>query len=293
MISSLLSLYIASSIQPNLSAEINESELQSISVSAVNEEKKTIKKNEFVSPVIYAEGVIAMDLNSDTILFEKNLHEKRAIASITKLMTALIILEENNIYDIVTISQNAANIEGSQMYLRAGEKITIENLIYGIMIQSANDAAYALAEYNAGSVSAFVEKMNKKASILGLINTNFANPAGLDNPHNYSTPFDIAKLAKTVYQKPLIQVAANTKEMQVNSVKGGLQHKLTNTNKLLDSYLHIKGLKTGKTNSAGLCLVAIGENNGNNIITVVLNSPDRFKESKILIDWVFRAYNWI
>lgn len=252
-----------------------------------------IKKNEYIKPLIDARSAIAIDEKSGTILFEKNSHQKLPIASITKLMTILIILEENQLSDIVKVKQSAAGTEGSTMYLRTDEEITVNNLLHGALIASANDAAAALAEYNAGSQQEFVKKMNQKAKLLGLTDTHFANPIGLDSSSNYSSSFDIAKLAKEVYKNPLVKEIALMKEFSVQSVDGKYTHKLESTNQLLDSYLNIKGLKTGRTTSAGECLVSIAEDeNQNQILTVVLNSPDRFRETKILTDWIFRAYNW-
>ena len=208
-------------------------------------------------------------------------------------MTMLIILEENDIGEVVKVSANAATVEGSEMFLRPDEEITVKNLLFGCIIHSANDAAVALAEHNAGTVKAFVEKMNTYALKLGLVNTHFSNPIGLDETDNYSSAYDIAKLSKHLYQKEFIRDAAVLKELDVKSVDGNYTHKLKSTNDLLGSYLKVKGLKTGSTDKAGLCLVAIAENDkGNDIITVVLDSPARFTETKILIDWVFRAYNW-
>ncbi|MFC1616319.1 D-alanyl-D-alanine carboxypeptidase family protein [Patescibacteria group bacterium] len=303
MVSSFLSLYIASAMQPGI-------ENQAIDIEAIptktsvemtnfdisdllNNNLKPIKKPQFVAPIINASSSISMDLNTGAVLYEKEAHQRRPLASITKLMTILIILDENKLEEEVIVSSNAANTEGSTMYLVAGERITVENLLKGALIQSANDAAVALAEFNAGNVNSFIEKMNKKALDLGLINTHYENPTGLDQPNNYSSAYDIAKLAQHIYSYNFITQTAPIQNMEVKSVNGRLTHKLEATNELLDSYLNIKGLKTGRTQAAGLCLVAVAENeNKNQIISVVLNSPDRFKESKILLDWVFRAFNW-
>lgn len=252
-----------------------------------------IKNLRNISPVISAQSSIVLDLNSGVFLYEKDIHTQRPIASITKLMTSILILEENKLDEIVTISENAANTEGSTMNLQAGEKISLENLLYATIIHSANDAAMALAEHNAGNTEKFVEKMNKKAKDIGMSKTNFSNPTGLDDPNNYSSVHDIALLGTKAYQLPFIQKAATTKEMEVKSITGDLSHKLESTNKLLYSYLQINGLKTGSTDQAGQCLVAIASNQDHNqILTVVLNSPDRFQESKSLIDWTFKAYTW-
>ncbi len=259
----------------------------------IEKTKTPIKNNQYISPIINAKGVISMDLSTGETLYGKNIHARLPMASITKLMTILIILEENDENDVVTISSNAASTSGSTMHLRRGEKITIKNLLYGSLIGSANDAAVALAEHNAGSVEEFVKKMNKRGSELGLINTNFQNPIGFDHPNNYSSAHDIAKLGKFLYNNRFIQESSSIKNIVVHSTNGKYAHKLENTNELLDSYLTIKGLKTGRTQSAGLCLTNIVENeNGEKIITVVLNSPARFTESKILADWTFRAYTW-
>lgn len=300
MLTSLLSIYIASALQGNLKetpmVEPKTSIIKTASLNLSNileSSKAPLKDPYYISPIIESESSIAIDLNTGEILFEKNIDSRMSIASITKLMTILIILEENKLDEIVTISSNAASTSGSTMHLKANEEITIENLLYGALINSANDATVALAEYNSGSVSAFVEKMNLKVKDLGLINTNFSNPIGLDGPNNYSSAFDVAKLAKEVYQHDFIGKAAKIKNLSVSSVSGNYTHSLASTNELLDSYLGIKGLKTGKTDAAGLCFVAVAENEDNNeIITVVLNSPARFPETKILVDWVFRAYNW-
>lgn len=303
MITSLLSLYITSVISPNLGNNFQYNipdttpivRATSFDFSSLGEtDSIPIKNPEFIAPIINAKSTIAIDLKTGTILYEKNAHQRVSIASITKLMTILIILEENDLSEEATVSQNAATTTGSTMFLRAGEKITLENLLYGALINSANDAAVALAEHNAGSTKDFVEKMNKKALSLGLVNTKFSNPIGLDESNNYSSAYDVAKLAKYVYQKQLIRTIAAIKETKVSSVDGAYTHELKSTNELLDNELYkFKGLKTGQTDAAGLCLSSIAENDeGNEIITVVLNSPARFTETKILVDWVFRAYNW-
>ena len=235
-----------------------------------------------------------MDLESESILYEKNKHQRMPIASITKLMTVLIAIEENDLNEEVTITSESSLVEGSTMNLQTGETITVENLIYGALINSGNDAATALAIHNAGSQEEFIKKMNKKALSMGLINTHFANPTGLDNPNNYSSPYDVARLAKQIYKNEFIEETVNLQMKEVYSVDLKYKHNLHNTNKLLDNqFIHFHGLKTGRTDAAGECLVSVAENDdGNKIINVVLNSPDRFKESKFLTDWTFRAYNW-
>jgi len=303
MLSSLISFYITAALQPILALPTNEN-IPIIEEASVNIAKLDffdllsvspipIKKDGFIAPVISAASSIAIDNQTGEVLFEKSIHTKRQIASITKLMTAIVILEESDLNSIVTVSPEVKYADGSEMFLRTGEQITVESLMYGLIINSANDAAVALAEFNAGSTEEFVKKMNKKALELGLLNTHFQNPIGYDNSYNYSSAYDVAMIARYAYQKPFIRSAATIKEFEVTSTDNAYTHKLESTNELLDSYLNIKGLKTGRTELAGLCLVAIAENeNQNDIISVVLNSPARFTESKILIDWIFRAYIW-
>ncbi len=246
-----------------------------------------------IAPVLKAKSILAVDLKNGMPLFESNAYERRPIASITKLMTVTIILEENKLSDIVTVSKAASQVEGSKIWLAQGEKISVENLLYASLVHSANDAAYALAEYNSGDAKTFVAKMNQKAKELGLHDTNFTNPVGLDEPENYSTAYDLAILARYAYGKSFVRKAAVIKEMEISSTNGKLNHKLETTNDLLGSYLKVLGLKTGTTDLAGQCLIAIIENDsGNDILTVMLNSPSRYSETKLLADWVFRTFNW-
>ncbi len=272
------------------------------------------KNTQYISPVIKAKSAIAVDLDSGLILYEKNIHETLPIASITKLMTSIIVLEENNLEDIITVSKNATKTIGSKIWLAAGEKITLENLLKAVLINSANDAAIALAEYNSNTTENFANKMNEKSKSLGLISSTFYNPTGLDEEitttstvadtatptspsssiqSNTSTAYDLSLLAHYAYSKNFIRKTVIKKEEEIASVDEKITHKLTSTNDLLKSYLKVLGLKTGTTDEAGECLIAIIQNDqGHNILTVVLNSPNRYTETKLLADWTFRAYQW-
>ncbi|MFA6305179.1 MAG: D-alanyl-D-alanine carboxypeptidase family protein [Candidatus Gracilibacteria bacterium] len=299
IISSILSLYIASIINPDFEAVPSYTDPGFASVlnidlgNILDTKSIPVKKNTYISPIISPKSAIAIDNETGAVLYEKNADEKLPIASITKLMTILVILDENELSDTVTVSSNASSAGGSTMFLRAGEKIAVENLIYGALIGSSNDAAVALAEYNAGSASTFVEKMNKKAKSLNLTNTHFSTASGLGDTDNYSSARDLSHLAQQVYKNKFIQHAAQLKEIEVLSTDGSITHKIKTTNDLLGGYLKVKGLKTGTTDAAGQCLVTIAENDaGHEITTVLLHSPDRFTEAKVLIDWVFRAFNW-
>lgn len=292
-------MYVASIINPDFEAVTSYKNAAFASVldidlgNILSSKSEPIKKSTYISPIIYPKSAIAIDNESKSVLFEKNADEKLPIASITKLMTILIILDENDLSDTVTISSNAASTGGSTMFLHIGEKIAVENLIYGALIGSSNDAAVALAEYNAGSTSAFIDKMNKKAKSLNLTNTHFSTASGLGDANNYSSARDLSILAQQVYANKFIKHAAELKEIEVLSVDGSITHKIKTTNELLGGYLNVKGLKTGTTDAAGQCLVTIAENDeGHEITTVLLNSQNRFTEAKVLIDWVFRAFSW-
>jgi D-alanyl-D-alanine carboxypeptidase len=255
---------------------------------------KPLKRNEeFVAPIIEAKSALVIDLETNQELFNQNPTEKLPIASITKLMTALIILEEHPMEEIVTITKESTEITGSKIWLFQDEKISIRDLLYAILIHSANDAAHALAIHNGGSVDKFVEKMNQKAQSIGLQNTNFSNPIGFDDPENFSNAYDLSLLGRHSFRQEFIRQAATINEMTIISIDGKFPHELKSTNLLLqNSNYSIKGLKTGSTDEAGQCLITVAElSNGRKILTVILNSQDRFLETKKLIDWAQRAYN--
>ncbi|MDP2625115.1 MAG: D-alanyl-D-alanine carboxypeptidase family protein [Candidatus Peregrinibacteria bacterium] len=244
-----------------------------------------------------AQSVIAIDLTSGKILYEKNSDTQRPIASITKLMTALIIAEEETPYSIVKVSENAASTEGSTIWLNTGEEMTVKDLMYGMMISSGNDAAMALAEYNAGSMDQFVRKMNQKAEQLGLTNTNYSNPMGFDSGYNYSSASDVAILSMYVLANDFLVEPVNLSTYQVESVSG-ISHEYISTNELLTrdigiQSLQIQGLKTGRTPEAGECLVTVASyENGTRIMTVVLASEDRFGDTENLLRWIDESYIW-
>lgn len=252
-----------------------------------------VKKEHAIAPVIEAQAAIIVDFDSGTVLYEKNPDTKLQIASITKLMTVIIALEEGDLDDIVYVSTNAAQTEGSKVWLYGGEEITLRNLLFAVLIHSGNDAAVAIAEHISGDVPTFVQKMNDKTKKIGLYSTHYENPIGFDALENYSTVHDLALLARYAYRKPFIRNAVVIPSMTISSVDGSLSHDLESTNELLDGFLTVLGLKTGHTELAGLCFVSIIENdNDNKIITVVLNSPARFTETKKLASWAFRSYTW-
>lgn len=251
-----------------------------------------MKQNSFFS--LQSKAGIVLDTDSDVILFEKRAKEKMQIASLTKLMTAIVVMENIDLSEIVEISKKAIDTEGNRVSLKVGEKLSVESLLYMLLLKSSNDAAVALAEHTALSVENFIILMNRKAGELGLKNTVFSCPSGLDDENNFSCAYDIAQLADYALGKPLLWEIMRTQEKTVFSADGARQYYLGNINKLLKYSVDVLGGKTGYTEEAGGCLFLLAQHpeNGRRIITVVLNSDDRFSESQRLFEWVFDSYQW-
>lgn len=223
---------------------------------------------------IGAQSAILEDGLTGRVLYEKDADRKSLIASTTKIMTALLVCENCNVLDIVEVPAEAAGVEGSSVYLQAGEKITVQELLYGMMLCSGNDAATALAIHCAGSVEAFSAQMNEKARLLGMNGTHFANPHGLDAPAHYSTARDLALLARYAMQNPLFAQTVATKTTRIGS------RVFTNHNKLLWRVEGAEGVKTGYTKAAGRILVSAVRRQGRCLIAVTINDAN---------DWVDHA----
>lgn len=254
-------------------------------------------KKENVEPLsLEAKAAMTIDFRSGAKIYEKNIHEKLQIASITKLMTAIIISEEESGEEKIKVSRKAANTPGSKIWLYPGEIITAGNLLEALLIHSANDAAVALAEYNAITEEEFVKKMNEKAEKIGLKETHFMNSTGLDNDENYSTAWDISLLATYAYKKARIRELVSRSEGKIRSVDGSITHDLKTTNEILGGPFNVVGLKTGNTILAGPSFVSVAKGPNpslrQEVITVVLNSPQRFAETSKLLEWTYNAYSW-
>ena len=234
---------------------------------------------------VSAEKAIVMDAVSGRVLFERNADKQSLIASTTKIMTALIICEQCNVLDRMRIPKDAVGIEGSSMYLKEGEVLTIQELLYGLMLSSGNDAAVALAIYCGGTVEEFAERMNDKARILGLQDTHFENPNGLDSPGHYSTARDLAVLAAYAMENPIFYKTVSAKTISV-----GERH-LRNHNKLLWQVEGADGVKTGFTKAAGRILVSSATRNGRRIIAVTLNDANDWQDHAKLLEEGFARYN--
>jgi len=246
-----------------------------------------VKEN--YEPQVTGQGVYVVDLPSFTPIFERNSHDQFLPASTAKVITALVAYDIYQPDDIITVN-NPLN-EGQVMGLIPGEKITVENLLYGTLVHSGNDAAYALAQYY--GFDQFVALMNKKAIQLGMGNSVFKNPAGLDNFDQYTTPFDLALAARAILTHPYLAKIVSTKEIVISDVDFKYFHKLTNVNKLLGEIQGVGGLKTGYTENAGENLVSFYKHNGHQFIIVVLKSADRFTDTTNIVQWLANNIEYI
>lgn len=245
-------------------------------------------KNEIKSPDTNSRACVVIDRNTNTILYGKNEKQKRKMASTTKIMTATVIIENFNLNDTIEVSKKAAGTGGSRLGLKFGDKITINDLLYGLMLRSGNDAAVALAEYAGGSIEGFAELMNKKASELGLTNTHFETPHGLDSDEHYTTAYELAILSNYALNNPTFAQIVGTKNYTITI--NGYPKQLNNTNELLGNLNGVYGVKTGFTNGANRCLVTACKRNDMDIICVVLGADTkkfRTLDSIKLINYVF------
>jgi len=249
----------------------------------------------YQEPSIGATSAIVMDTETSKILFAKNSTEDLAMASITKIMTALVVFRFSvDLNETVVVSENAVKTDGSRMYLMSGERMSVENLLKGMLIESANDAAVALADGMLGNETKFVEEMNKYAKDLGLKDTHFTNVYGADDSKHYSNAEDLARLAGYALQNETFRSIVGTAQITVADASGKFNHKLQNTNKLVGKYVNVIGVKTGTTAEAGASLIAAAKGEGGQtVVAVLLNSPERFNEGKALLDWALKAYTWI
>ena len=233
-----------------------------------------------------AQAAVLMDASSGRVLYAHNAHDRRLIASITKLMTALVALESGTeLSREVTVAPKWVGVEGSSIYLREGEKLTLETLLYGMLLRSGNDAALAVAEVCGGSEQAFVERMNEKARQLGMTDSHFANPSGLNHEEHYSSAYDMALLARACLENETLREMVSTKSIALG------ERSFTNHNKLLWQYEGCIGLKTGYTEKAGRTLVSAAQRDGMTLICVTLSDPNDWADHAALFDWGFSAYH--
>ena len=231
-----------------------------------------------------ATSAILVDVDSGRVLYEQNADARMLIASTTKILTALVAIEEGDLSDTVEVSREAASTEGSSMYLQEGEELTLEALLYGLLLCSGNDAAVAIADHVGGSQEGFVQLMNEKARELGMTASSFANPNGLDAEGHYSTARDMAKLACAAVENETLMRIASTRQVTI----GG--RTMTNHNKLLSYVDGCIGLKTGYTKAAGRTLVSCAERSGQRLVAVTLQDGNDWADHQALYDYGFSSY---
>ena len=239
------------------------------------------------TPSVSAQSAILIDANSQTVLYQKNADEILPMASTTKIMTALVALTEMPLDSVITVDARAVGVEGSSIYLTAGETLTLEQLLYALLLESANDAATAIAIGVAGSVEQFAEKMNLCAEELGLENTSFQNPHGLDAEGHHTTARELAAITAAALEIPAFATMVSTRKTTIPHDGTEGVRLLLNHNRLLREYDGAIGVKTGFTKRSGRCLVSCAERNGARLVSVTLNAPDDWKDHTSLLDYGF------
>ena len=241
-----------------------------------------------IVPAVTAEAAVVMDLDSGEILYGKNEHERRPPASLTKVMTGFLLITQADLQKTVTVSEQAASTGESSLNLKPGDVLTVNHLLHGALMKSANDACVALAEEAAGSEEQFARRMNLAACLLGCSNTNFCNSNGLPAENHYSSAYDLAVMPRAAMQQKQFAEIVQTQQYRVKWADGR-QMPVRNTNRLLREYPVAIGVKTGTTSEAGQCLIAVAEKAGKRIIVVVLKSRNRFYDAVQLLDYGLSA----
>ena len=245
---------------------------------------------QFLPLEMTAQGALVVDIGSRIRLYEKNPTLRFLPASTTKIMTALVALENYRLDEVIEV-KNLLD-EGQKMDLVLGEKITVENLLYGILVHSANDAAQVLAEHDPSGSAGFINKMNQKAIDLNLTNTHFTNPIGLDDSNHYTSAEDLAKLSLYALHNPVFKKMVGLPQITVADTTFTTFHTLKNINELLGKIPGVSGVKTGWTILAGQSLVTRLQRDGHEVLIVLLKSEDRFGETENLVNWIFQNFRW-
>lgn len=242
-------------------------------------------------PSISSRYAVVIDYESGRVLYEKNSNKVVPMASTTKIVTAIVALENSMLNEVVTVSRRSASIHGSTIGLKQGQKLTMEELLYGLMLRSGNDCAIAIAEHIGGCVDKFVDMMNSKAFNIGAYNTHFHSPHGLDADGHFTSTLDLALITRYALDNTEFAKIISTKDITFDGISG--KRAFHNINKLLYSLEGADGVKTGYTGKAGRCLVSTASRNNRRVICVVLNSPNRWEDSKKLINYGFNNYKEI
>jgi D-alanyl-D-alanine carboxypeptidase len=250
----------------------------------------TMLLSRYNPPKITARSALSYDLATNQFVYQKNIYEKLPIASLTKIMTALVAIENEDLGKRIVVDKKSAEIGEDSMGLSAGEILTLEDLLYGLMLHSGNDAAEAIARSSTFGRENFIYLMNKKAQDLGAINTNFTNPSGLEGDGDqYSTAYDLLIITRNALENKVFEKIVSTVEYKIPKTEEHKEYDLFNETNLLTSYPGVRGVKTGFTDEAGYCLVTYLEYGGHRIIAVLLNSKNRRDEMKDLLDYSLRS----
>lgn len=251
-----------------------------------------------ILPEVTAQAYFFVDMQTGEILYEKNSRQKLSIASLVKIMTAIITLENRNMDELLSVSERAANMEPDKMLLIAGEKLTIKELLEGVLLVSANDAAEVLAENSTGRREEFINLMNSKARMLGMLDTNFINPTGLEedrstgeagNKNQLSTAFDVALMSRfAIHKWPELLTISSNPHIYIERNDNHQDYDLYSGINLLTTYPGVMGFKTGYTPEAGLTLVTFAKKQGREVLGVLLNSTSRRDDAKVLLDYSFK-----
>lgn len=248
--------------------------------------------NGVVVPEVSAKALLIKDLTTDTILLQKNADVPLPIASTTKIMTALVAEKYFKQNDVLIVSKDSL-AGGSSAGLNLGENLSFRSLLYGMLLNSGNDAAYTIADNYPGGLPAFMAAMNKEAEDLGLKNTHFDNPAGFDSPNHFSSADDMAIISQEALKQADLARVFATKETDILSLDKKYDHHLINLNKLLSSVSGVLGIKTGTTDLAKENLITLVERNNHRVLIILLGSSDRFGETTKLINWVYYNFTWV
>ena len=234
---------------------------------------------------------IVIESSTNRVLYEQNARSKKYMASTTKILTAITIIENVNVDDVVKVTSKTVGIEGSSIYLEEGEELSVKELLYGLMLASGNDCAETLAVYCSGSKENFANLMNVTAKKIGANNSNFVTPHGLHDDNHYTTAYDLAIISSYAMKNEIFREIVNTKSIDISFSTRNYKRHLVNKNKMLREFEGSNGIKTGYTKKAGRCLVSSCIKNGMEIICVVLNCPPMFEKSKQLLTNAFNNYN--
>lgn len=252
----------------------------------------------FNSKITYAErntntAKIVIDASTKRVLYGENINEKMYMASTTKILTAITVIENCNIFDIINVTSETVGVEGSSIYLKDGDKYTVMDLLYGLMLRSGNDCAETLAKYCSGNIDNFVLLMNKTAKKIGANNSNFTNPHGLHNDNHYTTAYDLAIISSYAMENNVFRDIVSSKYHKITNLSNNKTTIIKNKNKMLFNFKDANGIKTGFTKNAGRCLVSSAKKNNMELISVVLNCGPMFEESESMLNNSFNSYKYV